>query len=341
MPELKFEELAGTFKKSAKSIEKASEQLQEQMVAKWTSVQSKKAPVLKQKEQHHPDLAEEMLVFYPRKGIAGDYEDNTVDMGTFQHFNIRDLLARFFIEVHAHYGGVPNWRHNIVGITSMHFGHPNCPNAHLPMFDYDGKNVKKRIRKDVKLLQQQHGLGDAWVYETKRGFHVYFFCDAVPRDAYLDMLEEVKCCRGFKKAARSRGYSVLRVSAKYTDFDIKFLYVLAAKERRLQRMPRKAHTIRALLDLGQRCGTHFASLFPQWAHFQEDPQEWKPSPKRKKAARKGKRIRKLSADEEYIGLNNKVKMAWDTAVVNNITTSTTSTAAFTVTWTSLNNKTNY
>lgn len=238
----------------------------------------------------------EMLVFYPRNALGGSYDNPTLSLAKpITYHNIQDLLARFFIGVHALYGVMANWRQQVIGCTSRY----GDQDEHMPMFDYDGKNVKKVIRKDVKLLQKKYGLGNAWVYETRRGFHVYFFCDKVNRVTFFSMLEDVQCCKGFKKATRGGGRAVLRVSAKYTEFDIAPLYVLAAKDNKLRRMTSKAHTIRALIDLGQQCGTHFASLFPQWAHFQEDLVVWKPPVKEKKQAaknkhrRKGVRIRKI------------------------------------------------
>lgn len=239
---------------------------------------------------------DEMLVFYPRKqNVAEGYgPDQTCALEPIQHFNVKDLLARFFVETHARYGEVANWRANCIGITSMYFGayaQRMGGKIHMPIFDYDGKNVKTQIRKDVKMLQDQWKLGDAWIYGTRRGFHVYFFTDMVPWRQYHEMLENTHCCKGFKRAAMARGYAVLRVSAKYTEFDINFLYVLAAKNNQLRRMTRKAHMIRALLGLGTQCGTHFASMFPQWAHFQQDPKEWKPPTPN---PTKGKKIRKVA-----------------------------------------------
>lgn len=239
----------------------------------------------------------EMLVWYPRKASGGGYDDSVVTSDPIPHFNIRDLLARFFIQTHASYGVVPNWRLQVIGVTSLYlesgFGNWGKP-VHLPMFDYDGRNIKTLIRKDVKLLQKNYGLGDAWVYETRRGFHVYFFCDLVGSQAFFSMLDAVHCCPGFKRAAAHKGSAVLRVSGKYTDFDIKLLYVLPTSDRaKIRRLGRKAHTIQALLALGEECGTHFASMFPQWAHYQEDQKEWKPAPKPKA----GKRIRKVSMED--------------------------------------------
>jgi hypothetical protein len=241
---------------------------------------------------------EEMLVFYPRKqtGAEGYGPDQTCAIEPIRHFNVKDLLARFFVETHARYGEVANWRANCIGTTSMYVGGAKM-SSHMPIFDYDGKNIKTQIRKDVKALQDQWELGDAWIYETRRGFHVYFFTDAVSWRSYQEMLNSTHCCKGFRRAGIERGYSVLRISAKYTEFDINFLYVLAAKAGQLRRMPRKAHMIRALLALGTQCGTHFASMFPQWAHFQQDPKEWKAPPP---DPTKGKKIRKVANKQGLI-----------------------------------------
>jgi len=240
-------------------------------------------------------LEDEILVWYPRTADHDQgYQDNTIDHGALRYFNTEELLARFFISAHTYHGAVANWRNHCIGITNMY---TDGSGAYMPLFDYDGKNVKTRIRKDTKLLQETCGLGNAWVYETRRGFHVYFFSDRVSRNEYLEMLKSTEACKGFKKATANRNYAVLRVSAKYTEFDIRFLYMLPARDGKLRRMTRKAHLIQSLLALGEECGTHFASLYPQWARFQEDKKEWKPTPKRKN----GKRIRK-------------VKMVYDKAV---------------------------
>lgn len=246
-------------------------------------------PEVPEPEVVDPRRQEEMLVWYPRKTSGGDYDDNTAALDPIHHYNIQDLLARFFIQTHAQWGAIKNWRVNCIGTTSFCFGQKAerlIGGAHMPMFDYDGRNVKTQIRKDVKLLQKDFELGDAWVYETRRGFHVYFFSDMVARDTYWAMLDTVQCCKGFERSARNRGYAILRVGAKYTDFDIRPLYVLAAESPVLKRMTRKAHTIQALIQLGEDCGTHFASMFPQWAHFKQDPKEWRPATKSKKIKRR-------------------------------------------------------
>ena len=268
---------------------------------------------------------EEMLVWYPRNTVGHGYNDNLATVGPIPHYNIQDLLARFFVQTHAEWGVVQNWRANIIGVTSCFFGAASLVRpggAHLPMFDYDGKNVKKVIRKDVKLLQKDYGLGDGWVYETRRGFHVYFFSDIVSREDFHKMLAETQCCKGFGRSSIARGYAVLRVGAKYTDFDITPLYILKAKLTDLRRMTRKAHTIHALIELGQECGTHFASMYPKWAHFKQDLKEWK-APTRKPKAKRIKKT-KYGGPEKGFFVETAEASGSDTVGINT-TTSTTVT----------------
>ena len=234
----------------------------------------------------------EMLVHYPRNANqAGRYDqDHTVNPGWLNFHNVKDLLARFFVTVHANYGKVRNWRELCIGITSLdHEG------SQLPMFDYDGKNIKTRVKKDVKQLQKQFGLGDATIYETRRGLHVYFFSDLVEQDQYTEMINSVNCCKGFKSSFERNGYAVLRVSAKYTEFDILPYKVIISPNRGATRPGRKAALVQELLRLGQECGTHFASLYPQWGRYQEDMTPWRGGGKKKA----GRRVKKISK-EEYV-----------------------------------------
>lgn len=231
----------------------------------------------------------EMLVYYPRTAKQGDtYDDQTVNPGWLSFHNIKDLLARFFMTVHANYGKVGNWRGLCIGITSMDHG-----GDQMPMFDYDGKNIKTRVKKDIKQLQKQFGLGDATIYETRKGLHVYFFSNLVEREQYTEMLNSVVCCKGFKHSFEKNGYAVLRVSAKYTEFDILPYKVIISPNRGMTRPGRKAALIQELLRLGQECGTHFASLYPQWGRYQEDLAPWKPAGKKKPM----RRIKKISHAE--------------------------------------------
>lgn len=242
----------------------------------------------------------ENLVFYPRQqnAVGKAYADLTMDPGFLRYTNARELLAQFFLRSHFNVTRVNNWREMCIGLSSMYmpardplgkFGSLTV----MPMYDYDGRYARSTLKKDVALLQGKYGFGPAWVYKTKRGYHVYFFCDIITQKEALIILEEVHCCEGFKRITKRRGYSVLRLSAKYTEFDIVFDSIIPSPEGKLKRKTAKAHIVEYLLGLGTECGTHFAKLFPQWANFQEDKKPWRP-PRKRDPHEKGKLIRKAA-----------------------------------------------
>ena len=251
-------------------------------------------------------LSTETLVIYPRNHTEGlGYLDPGTIVPLMPYTNIKELLARFFLTVNYEYYKVNNWREKCIGISSNLAGNLiDTPlNTHMPMFDYDGKHIKTLIRKDVKLLQDEYGLGPAHVFRTKGGFHVIFMCDQVNIDQYITMLNRVKCCKGFRKAVQKNYYGVLRISAKYTEFDIQLEYVLEPKVKdRVWRKHRKGHLIEAFYRLGQESGTHFASLFPDWALFKEDSKPWKnkPNPRLKKGEEVAKKLIKQIESLEQI-----------------------------------------
>ncbi len=243
----------------------------------------------------------EMFVFYPRNAPGGpsQHTDHTIASAWMDFYNVRDLLARFFVSMHSARGKIANWREYCIGVTGLLPGR-----MHMPMLDYDGKNIKTRVKKDVKLLQKKFGLGDGTIYETKGGLHVYFFSDVLTTEDLFDMLDTVGVCRGFKHATKSKGYSVLRVSAKYTEFDILPYTVVVSPERTGARPGRKAAIIKELLRMGAECGTHFASLYPQWAYYTEDAAPWKPPAVKKR----GRKVRKISKDDYYAKIGQYEKM---------------------------------
>lgn len=246
----------------------------------------------------HYHAQAENLVFYPRHMGPEGYEECNQGPGPLSFQNTQTLLARFFISSYIDYR-VRNWRDFCIGITNYAFNSQGGQTMYMPMFDYDGKNIKKKIRADVKRLQEDFKLGDAWVYHTRRGFHVYFFTDLVEWPDFQNMLNHISCCEGFKRSSLRNGWATLRVSAKYTKFDIGFEYILkAAKPERVKRILQKGYVVQELLNLGQECGTHFASLFPQWAHFTEDYGEWRPSTAKKDSK---KRVRKVLQRRRWAG----------------------------------------
>lgn len=261
----------------------------------------------------------EMLVFYLRK--SQDYSNNNSNQGPgyLEFVNVKELLARFFVGTYFQVDRIKNWRSRCIGITSMlDPAHESYGGSHMPMFDYDG-NVKKKIRKDVAAFQDKYGLGDAWVYKTKKGFHVYFFCDAVSYEIYMQMLKEADCCKGFQDRSRKKRYAVLRVSAKYTKFDIELEYILKSKNTSVVKRPlKKALVVQELISMGQQCGTHFASLFPQWARFKEDIKEWRspPKPKTRKVRKKSGKYTQdeISHMKKEVAFNSAEYKVFDQAV---------------------------
>jgi len=227
----------------------------------------------------------ENLVFYPRDNKYS--QDQSRIVGRMNYFNIQDLLARFFLTVRYHHVQVANWRTYCIGIVSMS---PDMPHMHMPMFDYDTK-ARGPILKDIEKLQTEYSLGTAWVYRTKRGHHVYFPCDYLHWQHYQEALYRTNGCEEFKNYARNAGYSVLRVSAKYTKFDIELAYLVKPKSQTIVKRPhRKGVLAQALLAMGTDTGTHLASLFPLQAHFQEDAAEWVPKRKRSTASKAAPKI---------------------------------------------------
>jgi len=236
-------------------------------------------------DTYRKHVACEMLIYYPRtnkdytKPEGGASANRNRGPGVLQFVNVKELLASFFIHTYFMHERVKNWRERCIGITSMLDVGRGSGGPHMPMFDYDG-NVKKKIKKDVAVFQDKYGLGDAWIYRTKKGYHMYFFCDSVSHEIYMQMLSEADCCPGFKKQTMDNTFAVLRVSAKYTRFDIELEYILKSKNTSVVKRPgRKAHLIQELLGMGQECGTHFASMYPQWAQYKEDTKEWRAPPK--------------------------------------------------------------
>ncbi len=88
---------------------------------------------------------------------------------------------------------------------------------------------------------------------------------------------------------------MLRVSAKYTQFDILPYTVVVSRNQTERRPGRKAAVIQELLQQGLRCDTHFAQLYPQWANYTEDQKPWKAHG----PPGRGKQVRKISK-EEYV-----------------------------------------
>lgn len=219
------------------------------------------------------------LCAYNRDSGAAAYRGNSDILLDVYFQNIKDLLASFFIKYHYEIEMNVEWRKKCVGVVS---GGVASMTKHMPILDYDGKGVKKKLTKEVKQLQEAFGLGPAHLYKTKRGFHVYFPTDRVGVGAFHKILATSSCCEGFKQAFEKSGYAVLRFSAKYTDFDIKKVGVIRPKNKEIKRVHIQGAVAMRLLSLSEECGTHIASLYPQWCKFTQDEKIWRARNKEKK-----------------------------------------------------------
>lgn len=220
----------------------------------------------------------EYIAYYKRGGT--NYKEAPPSIREITFHNVQDLLARFFLQATALGPPIANWRGMCLGITSR-----TPDGKHVPMFDYDGKDLTRFVSKKARKLQKAYGLGDATLYKTQNGIHLYFLSDRVDELVYMSMLDDSGCCSGFKKATRNSCYGVLRVSAKYTHFDIEFLKVVPSEQPGNSRPGLKGALVNELIRRGQLCGTHLASMYPQWARYQEDSKPWVPPKLRLKSKR--------------------------------------------------------
>lgn len=223
------------------------------------------------------------MAVYRRKDRE-DYSNGNQIMRDISFSNIQELLGKLFLGVHYENGGISNWREHCIGLSSSVWGKNLMDGSNfslsMPMLDYDGKGISKAVKADVKKLQEHYKLGPAWIYRTKRGFHVYFGTDLIERGVYVDMVINSSCCEGFKRNVANSHEGILRLSAKYTEFDIEFQEIIASPDpARLARKLWPAILAEEIINLGGECKTHFASLFPQWARYTEDMIPWTPKGK--------------------------------------------------------------
>lgn len=239
-----------------------------------------------------------MLTAYSRSRPYSENESEPYNIG---FVNVKDLLATFFLRFKHRDQRVANWRNFCVGVYSV-FG---VSSLHLPMFDYDGHSRHKVIG-HVKSLQRKEKLGPAWIYKTKRGFHAYFFCDAIEWRTYSDMLSSEEVCAGFAKCSINRGAAILRISSKYTQHDINLDCIVG--EENGKRLHYFGQTIKAILEIGEIEKAHLAKLFPEQARYVEDVNEWQPPKKKAKAKESAEPIEealvKVNKVNKYMKLYN-------------------------------------
>ena len=100
---------------------------------------------------------------------------------------------------------------------------------HIIMLDYDVKD-KELVIESVMELQDFWHLSDAWIYQTKNGFHVYFFHDIVPYGRLKLIIEYARYVDPmYKYISRYYDHKTVRAAGKYKEKDIIFLEILKGK----------------------------------------------------------------------------------------------------------------
>jgi len=84
----------------------------------------------------------------------------------------------------------------------------------VPFFDYDIRE-EKFINAEVRSLQEEYLLGDAFLFRTGKGFHVIFL-DLLRGEEWLEVLGASNCDEEYKAVPRLNGARawVLRASPK-------------------------------------------------------------------------------------------------------------------------------
>lgn len=96
-------------------------------------------------------------------------------------------------------------------------------NLHIVMIDYDVKSLDA-VEDSVWELQDFWGLSDAYIYQTKNGFHVFFWYDHVPYERLRMIIDYAKHADPmYKYISRYYNHKTIRVAGKYKQRDIFFV----------------------------------------------------------------------------------------------------------------------
>jgi hypothetical protein len=100
---------------------------------------------------------------------------------------------------------------------------------HILMLDYDTDDFKK-VRESVCELIDFWNLSDAYIFSTKKGFHVFFYFDIMPYARSRMIINYAKYVDPlYKHISRFYNHKTLRAAGKYKDHDIRFKKVIKGK----------------------------------------------------------------------------------------------------------------
>lgn len=101
---------------------------------------------------------------------------------------------------------------------------------HIVMLDYDVSDRGVVVR-SVEELQAFWALSDAYLFKTKKGYHVFFWYDIVPYERLrmiIDFARDVDPM--YKHISRYYDHKTIRVAGKYKEQDIKFMGIVPGRK---------------------------------------------------------------------------------------------------------------
>lgn len=102
---------------------------------------------------------------------------------------------------------------------------------HIIMLDYDIDDIDK-VEESVKELQEFWHLGDAEIFRTRNGHHVYFWWSFAPYSRVRLIIDYAKYVDPlYKYISRYYDHKTLRVVGKYKERDICFVETIKGKKR--------------------------------------------------------------------------------------------------------------
>lgn len=100
---------------------------------------------------------------------------------------------------------------------------------HILMLDYDTKKFSD-VLSSVHELIDFWNLSDAYIYATKRGFHVFFYFDLMPYSRARMIINYAKHVDPmYKHISRFYDHKTIRTAGKYKERDISFVKVVDGK----------------------------------------------------------------------------------------------------------------
>jgi hypothetical protein len=118
---------------------------------------------------------------------------------------------------------------------------------HILPLDYDITDFEK-VNESVHELQIYWNLSDAFIYKSKKGFHVFFYFDHMPYTRVKMMINFAKYVDPmYRHISRFYDHKTIRVAGKYKEHDISFFKVIPGsrkptlKELELGELKKKEH----------------------------------------------------------------------------------------------------